>query len=134
MSTVSTVATKLRIATAATAIAAAATLTPAVAHAIPAAPLPAAGVGSTLGSGDVEACDPSVSGDCVAAALAAPGDPIVVPGNLVWLGSPANEDFQPLFGIAFWNPFGFNFEACLFGAAVVLGPYGTGFVGLGLGC
>ena len=67
MTTVSAVATKVRIATAASAIVAAATLVPAaVAYASPAAPLPQAGLGSTLAGGTVAPCDPAVD-DCVPA-------------------------------------------------------------------
>jgi hypothetical protein len=134
MTTVSAVTTSVRIATAATAIAAAATLMPAaVAYASPAAPLPeAATIGSTLAGDPVAPCAPN---DFVCAAL--------VPGNssaasiaqspFFWFGG-ANPNFQPLVGIVFPNFFGLNFEACFLGAAVHLSPYGTGFIGLGLGC
>ena len=62
MTTVSAVATKVRIVTAASAIVAAATLVPAaVAYASPAAPLPE--VGNFLGVVNVDPCDPAVD-DC----------------------------------------------------------------------
>lgn len=153
MTTVSAVATKVRIATAASAIVAAATLVPAaVAYAGPAAPLPQAALGSTLAGDTVAPCDPQES-DCAAQALA-PSDiaagnffaPNAVTGgnsaaaaapvtNLpyYWFGSPGNPKFVPLIGIAFPS-FGLDFEACFLGAAVHLSPYGTGFIGLGLGC
>jgi hypothetical protein len=140
MTAVSTVGTKVRVATAACAIVAAATVAPAaIAYASPAAPLPAAALGSTLSGGTLTPCDPALSactsvgpaalapGGSSQAALALPQQPFV------WLG-PANPAFQPLFGIVFPNFFGLNFEACLLGAAVHLSPYGTGFIGLGLGC
>jgi hypothetical protein len=125
----------VRIAAAASAIVAATTLTPAaVAYASPLAPVPLAGTATQLGAATVDAdpcaapgaTDPSclvVSNAAVAATT----------GGFFWFG-PANPNFQPLFGIVFPNFFGLNFEACLFGAAVHLSPYGTGFIGLGLGC
>jgi hypothetical protein len=148
MTTVSAVATKVRIATAASAIVAAATLVPAaVAYASPAAPLPQAGLGSTLAGGTVAPCDPAVD-DCV------PGVESIFPGlgdiigdsngtpiiatPAVWLGSPANPDFQPLFGIVFPNTSGLSWESCVFGAAVHLSAYPKehpqGFIGIGYGC
>ncbi len=142
MTTVSAVATKVRIATAASAIVAAATLVPAaVAYASPAAPLPQAGLGSTLAGGTVAPCDPAVD---VLRHLHLPrlgaiigdsnGTPIIAT-PAVWFGSPANPDFQPFIGIVFPNFFGLDFEACFLGAAVHLTPYTrTGFIGLGLGC
>jgi hypothetical protein len=132
MTTVSAVTTKVRMATAASAIVAAATLMPAVANASPAAPLPAAGIGNTLNTATVAPCAPSD----VLCNLVAPGNSsaAAIPQTpFVWFG-PANPNFQPLFGIVFPNFFGLNFEACIFGAAVHLSPYGTGFIGLGLGC
>lgn len=152
MTTVSAVATTVRIAAAASAIMAAATLVPAtVAYAGPAAPLPSAALGSTLGGDPVAPCDPDLG--CAANALV-PSDtaagnffaPNAVTGgnsaaaaapvtNLpyYWFGSPGNPKFVPLIGIAFPS-FGLDFEACFLGAAVHFSPYGTGFIGLGLGC
>jgi hypothetical protein len=132
----STISTSLRVAAAASVLAAATTLVPpTIANATPPAPLLEASLGSSLDTDTIDACDP-VDSDCAAVTADLLGaGPIVVPGNLVWLGSPANPDFQPLFGIAFWNPFGFNFEACLLGASVVFSPYtSSGFIGLGVGC
>jgi len=133
----STLAIKVRTVSAACAIAAATTLTPAaVAHATPVVPLPLAGLGSSLSGVTVTPCDPAVLGSCTPTVPAAipGGGPIVIGDPLVWFGSPGNPSFQPLFGITFPNIFGIDFEACIFGAALRLGPYGTGFVGLGLGC
>jgi hypothetical protein len=134
----STVATKVRIATAASAIAAAATLAPAaVAYASPAAPLPTAALGSTLGGDTVAACDP-VASVCAPQVAAAVGDPstaaIIEAPPFFWFGSPANPNFEPLVGIIFPNVFGLDFEACAFGGAVHLSPYSGGFIGIGRGC
>ena len=135
MTTVSAFATKVRIVTAASAIVAAATLVPAaVAYASPAAPLPQDGLGSTLAGGTVAPCDPAVD-DCTPQVAATIGDSNgtpIVQNPLFWFG-PANPDFQPLIGIVFPS-LGLNFEACFLGGAVHLSPYGTGFIGLGLGC
>jgi len=104
----------------------------------PAAPLPEAGVGSSLGGVSVTPCDPAIPASCALAPIvpaAIPGfggSAIAVP-PFVWLGSPGNPKFVPLIGIAFPS-FGLDFEACFLGAAVHLSPYGTGFIGLGLGC
>ena len=136
MTTVSAVATKVRIATAASAIVAAATLVPAaVAYASPAAPLPEV-LGSTLAAGNVEPCNPAVD-ECATSKVgsATPGDgPLIANPQLVWFGSPANPDFEPLVGIVFPNLFGLDFEACLLGAAVHMTPYTGHFIGLGRGC
>jgi hypothetical protein len=135
MNTASAVATRVRIATAASAIVAAATLAPAaVAYAVPAAPSPAATLGSTLDGDTVATCDPDVS-VCTAVTFAVPGgssSSSIFQSPLFWFG-PANPNFQPLFGIAFPS-FGISFEACFLGASIHLSPYGTGFIGLGLGC
>ncbi|MDT5356389.1 MAG: hypothetical protein QOJ56_4921 [Mycobacterium sp.] len=133
-------ATKVRSATAACAIAAAATLTPAaIAHATPGAPLPEAGVGSSLGTASVTTCDPAVPGSCALAPITtAPlfggGGAAIAAPPFFWLGSPGNPNYQPIFGITFPNFFGLDFEACIFGLGVRLGPYGTGFIGLSAGC
>jgi hypothetical protein len=137
MSTVSVVATKVRIATAATAIAAAATLAPAaVAYASPAAPLPMAGLGSTAGVVTVAPCNPDLlSCSFVAAGI---GDSSIAgsfQNSLIWIGSPANPNYQPIFGITFPNFFGLDFEACFLGAGIHMSSYtGTGFIGLSAGC
>ena len=140
MTTVSAVATKVRIATAASAIVAAATLVPAaVAYASPAAPLPQA-TGSTLAGGTVEPCDPAAPLSCLlpqipqAASIFGDsnGTPILQ-NSFVWLGA-ANPNFKPLIGIVLPNLFGLDFEACFLGAAVHMTPYTGHFVGLGLGC
>ena len=132
MTTVSAVATKVRIATAASAIVAAATLVPAaVAYASPAAPLPE--VGNLLGVVNVDPCNPAVD-VCIPQVGATIGDgPLIANPPLFWFGSPANPDFKPLVGIVFPNFFGLDFEACFLGAAVHLSPYTTpgGFIGIG---
>jgi hypothetical protein len=142
MTTVSAVATNVRIAAAASAIVAAATLVPAaVAYASPAAPLPQAALGSTLAGpsvASVESCDPQPLCAEGAGNSGAPGDFATAAAPVTnlpyyWFGSPGNPNFIPLIGIAFPS-FGLDFEACFLGAAVHLSPYGTGFIGLGLGC
>ena len=128
----STVSMKVRVATAASAIAAAATLMPAVASATPAAPLPQAAIGSTLGGDTVAPCAPQDT--LCAAELAAPGSSSsIIQNPLIWFG-PANPNYVPLFGIVFPNIFGLDFEGCILGAGTHLDPYGSGFVGLSLGC
>lgn len=118
------VISKVQIATAASAIAAAGFIAPVtVAHATPALPLPSANI-ANIDSLDC-ALDPAA---CAVAAADSPTQ-----NSLFWFG-PANPDFQPLFGFVFPNVFGLNFEACLLGAAVHLSPYGTGFIGIGRGC
>jgi len=122
-----TVSTKLRVTAAALALGAA-TVTPAVANAMPAVPLPQAALGATLGGDAVAPCDPETE-LCVAEIGAS-----AIQTPLFWFG-PANPNFVPLFGITFPNFFGLNFEACVGGAGIHLSPYtGGGFVGLGLGC
>lgn len=136
MTTFSAVATKVRIATAASAIVAAATLVPAaVAYASPAAPLPE--VGNFLGVVNVDPCNPAVDICIPQVGATIGGDgPLIANPPLVWYGSPGNPNFQPLVGIVFPNFFGVDFESCLLGAAVHLSPYTTpgGFIGLGAGC
>ena len=111
---------------AASALAAAAALAPAVANATPAAPLPAQGLGGSLGE--------ALAIDC----LVNPADCLPIgqtptQNAAFWFG-PANPNFQPLVGIVFPNIFGFKFEFCVLGGAVHLSPYGSGFIGLGAGC
>jgi hypothetical protein len=124
-----TVSTKTRLATAAAAVAAAATFMPAVANAAPPVPVPQAAVGNTLGGATVN-CGP-LDPLCTLIAPGGSGGSIQTP--LFWFG-PSNPSFQPLIGITFPNFFGVDFEACVFGGAIRLAPYGGGFVGLGLGC
>src|ERR1700754_1626618 len=146
--TISTVATKIRIATAASAIAAAATLTPGIAQAEPAAPVPLASVGSVAGSG-LAACDPATSPSCASTAASPGVSPRVSlngGGNLfqndLWWFGPANPnppagttDFftfnplplipgflRPLYG---WFTQNLDFQACFAGFSVKVGPYGT---------
>jgi hypothetical protein len=136
-------ATRIQTGTAACVIAAAAVLTPtAVAHAGPAAPLPAAGIGAGL-------CDPETSPNCdvTVAPFAIPSGPSsIVAGNhpilqnpLWWFGTPNPSPptqttvftfyplallpgfIRPLFG--WFN--NINFEACIGGLTLHVGPYGT---------
>jgi hypothetical protein len=135
MSTVSTVATSVRIAAAASAIAAATLVPGAVAYASPITSLSEATIGSTLTEDTVAECDPALSTCTTLAAAevgAASSSSSLIQNSLIWFGA-ANPDFQPLIGIAFPS-FGLDFEACFLGFAIHLSPYGTGFIGLGLGC
>jgi hypothetical protein len=127
----STVGTKVRVATAASAIAAAATLTPAaIAHATATPP----GVGNTLGTATVT-CQPGVPGSCVTPAVATPAANSAANGPLFWFGSPGNPNYQPLLGITFFTgPNTPDFEACFLGFGARSGPYNTTFVGFSNGC
>jgi hypothetical protein len=140
MSAVATTFTKFQIGAAASAIAAAAVLTPAVvAHAVPAAPLPQS-LGSSLGS---ILCGLTGSTSCT------PTSPDGILSNpLLWVGTPDKTppptttilSFQPLSLLpGFVQPlFGWfkniNLEVCVAGAGVKVGPYGTVSVSLGAGC
>jgi hypothetical protein len=129
---VSAAATHVRIVAAASAITAAATLTPAtVANASPPAPLPQASLGSTLDA-VVEPCKPAVD-DCATSVVGVSSVASITQNPAFWFG-PANPNFQPLIGIVFPNVFGLNFELCVLGGAVHLSPYSGGFIGLGAGC
>jgi hypothetical protein len=134
MTSVSAVATNVRIAAAASAIVAAATLAPVgVANASPFAPLPQAGIGSTLAGDTLAPCEPEEVCAAVAAADIFEPTPALLQTPAFWFG-PANPNFQPLIGIVFPNFFGLDFEFCVLGAAVHMTPYGGGFIGLGAGC
>jgi hypothetical protein len=150
------IATKVRLGTAACAIAAAAALTPAgIAQADPATPAPLASQGSLGGSAGAGAA--LISPDC--ATVGGPGcahapttfaspSPSAVGGGvrglfqnrLVWIGkanpNPPNGitvfQFQ-LFPNSGWFA-NTNFEICAFGANVKLGPYGTLTGGFSRGC
>jgi len=146
------IATRIRIATAACAIAGAAILTPAaVANAKPGAPIPMVGIGSTV-------CDPSDSGDCATispfASSSASLIPIGAPPNIFqnglwWFGTPNPTPptqttvftFYPLALIpSFLRPLyswftqNLNFEACVLGVTLRVGPYGTATGSYGSGC
>jgi hypothetical protein len=141
------VATKVQVGTAACAIAVAATLVPLpTAQAQPAAPLPQA-IGSSAGTGSPAVspdCEPEGSPDCLAAAsLAILPDSIlqnpIFQNPLWWFGAPNPNppaqttvfEFFPLALIpGFLRPlFGWfeniNFEACILGLTLRIGPYGT---------
>jgi hypothetical protein len=134
--------TRFQTATAACAIAAAAVLTPAaVANADPAAPIPMAGVGSAV-------CDPNGPVDCTTVSPFATGphslialspSSTIFQNGLWWFGTPNPTPptqttvftfyplalvpgfLQPLFG---WFST-INFEACIGGLTLHIGPYGT---------
>jgi hypothetical protein len=154
-----TIATKFQTGAAACVIATAAILTPAVAQAEPAAPLPTTGLGSTVMSptcdpvgspGCPSSSSPSASGSSAAsiapfAAASSPSIALLSPSGTIlqnrlwWFGTPNPTPptqttvfqfyplalipgfLQPLFG---W--FGsINFEACIGGLTLRIGPYGT---------
>jgi hypothetical protein len=140
MSAVATTFTKFQMGAAASAIAAAAVLTPAVvAHAVPAAPLPQS-LGSSLGS---ILCGLTGSTPCTPTS---PGG--ILSNPLLWLGTPDTTpppsttilSFQPLTLLpTFLQPlFGWfkniNLEVCVAGLAVKIGSYGTVSASLGAGC
>ena len=133
---------RIRTGTAACVIAAAAIITPAaVAHAGPAAPLPAVGLGSSV-------CNPADPVDCSivspfasssASLLLLSPPPNILQNGLWWFGTPNPTPptqttvftfyplalvpgfLQPLFG---WFT-AINFEVCIAGLTLQIGPYGT---------
>ncbi|QRZ08324.1 hypothetical protein JN086_08230 [Mycolicibacterium austroafricanum] len=132
----SSVSTKFQVATAATAVAAAAALTPAViANADIALPAPAAPAMSELAN--------------IAAAPALGAASIAQQAGWVWFG-PADREGAPerttilQFNTAALIPgfikrwFGWlgqlNFQACIFGISAVIGPYGTFSATISRGC
>ena len=148
------VGTKFKVGAAACAMAGAAVLMPgAVASASPMAPMPAAGLGSSL-----DLCDDAEAEGCesVLAAASAEGSANVAAGpfqnNLIWIGpipDPAPENIAvfeyniiPLFSpavqaaaYAWWEsviPNGIN--ACILGATAKIDSYSTLTVGLTNGC
>jgi hypothetical protein len=150
------IATKVKIGTAASAIALAAVFTPAgVAQADPVAPLPQAGLGSAA---LVEDC-PVGGSDCdsppdlrfapnFSASLVGP-PPNIIQNNLWWFG-PANPNPGPRTTIFAFTPLSFipgflrplygwftqnlNFEACVAGVSVKVGPYGSVSGSIGSHC
>jgi hypothetical protein len=136
------IGTRIQTGTAACVIAAAAILTPAaVANAEPAAPIPMAGLGTSV-------CDPSEAADCTtavapfasnASSLFIGPPPNILQNSFWWFGTPNPNPptqtpvftFHPLNLIpAFLRPlFGWfatiNFEACIGGLTLRIGPYGT---------
>ena len=147
-------ATKLHIGTAACALAAAAVLTP----------LPAAHAASTPGSlgGSAGAaalitpdCEPATSPDCVtpvapgaASTFALPGGHTILQNPFWWFGPPNPTPptqtpvftFQPLNLIpGFLRPLfswfaDINYEICVVGITLHIGPYGTVSGSYGRGC
>ncbi|MBB5164308.1 hypothetical protein HNP02_004277 [Mycobacterium sp. AZCC_0083] len=143
--------TRIQTGTAACVIAAAAVLTPAaVANAKPAAPIPMVGIGSTV-------CDPSDSVDCAtvspfassSASLVLGPAPNILQNGLWWFGTPNPTpptqttvfQFYPLALIPgflrplySWFTQNLNFEACVLGVTLRIGPYGTVSGSYGSGC
>lgn len=154
----SALARKINIGVATCAMAAAATLTPAtVAQAQP-APAPISALGGQLGqltetdcvtvSGTP--CATSFAASAVGSSATTPGGAIrsIFQNDLWWIGK-ANPNahraevlaftplslvpgfLKPLYG---WFTKGLNFEACLLGATVTVGPYGRTSLSVGRGC
>ncbi|WP_029116598.1 hypothetical protein [Mycobacterium sp. URHB0044] len=134
---------RIQTGTAACAIAAAAVLTPSVvANAEPAAPIPMAGLGSSV---CVDPTDPAVCTTAVspfassAASLVLGPPPNILQNGLWWFGTPNPTPptqttvftFYPLALVpGFLQPFfgwfkAINFELCIGGLTLQIGPYGT---------
>jgi hypothetical protein len=139
------IARKIQIATAASAIAAAAAFGPAgVANAQPAAPVPTAGIGDCV---LLDECDVTPSAFLVEDNF----EPSSIFQNPVWWFGPANPNpppdttdfftftplplipgfFQPLWGFFTQN---LNFQVCIAGLSVKVGPYGTVSGSIGSSC
>lgn len=115
-----TTSSKVRIAAAASAIAAASFVAPVTAaNATPAVPTPNAIL-------DLDCTNPFV---CVIDEF----NDSPTQNTFFWFGK-ANPDFQPIVGFVFPNIFGLDFEACFLGGAIHLSPYSGGFIGIGRGC
>lgn len=152
----SAIARKINIGLAAGAMAAAATLTPVtVAHAVPATETISAvgGHAGVLSEPDCETVSgaPCAEGMMQAAALPTPGSVVrsIFQNELWWIGQanpnpPARSDIlvftpmslipgflKPAYG---WFTQNLNFEVCLLGGSVKVGPYGTTTVSVGRGC
>lgn len=150
----SAIARKINIGIAAGAMAAAATLTP-VTVAQADTTIAVSTVGSQIGSAQ---CVPTALEPCVPlaaanlqSASATPGSIIqsIFQNNLWWIGRanptpPPRADvlvftpislvpgfLKPLYG---WFTQNLNFEVCLLGGTVTVGPYGTTTVSVGRGC
>ncbi|MDO3400746.1 hypothetical protein QWI29_11960 [Mycolicibacterium neoaurum] len=144
----SAVSRKVSMGLAAGALAAAATLTPVT---VAQAETPQASVlSSMVGAAQ---CDPSVTAGCPSQANALPTPEQAVRGifqnNLWWFGTanptppPSSPVFtfqplslvpgflKPLYG---WFTQNLNLEACVFGASLRVGPYGTTTFSVGRGC
>lgn len=149
------IAGKIKVGIAAGAMAAAATLTPVTVAQADTAAIAVGSVGSQIGAAQ---CIPTAGAPCaplptanVQAADAAPGSIIrsVFQNDLWWIGPanpnpPARSDvlvftpislvpgfLKPVYG---WFTQNLNFEVCLLGGSVKVGPYGTTTVSVGRGC
>lgn len=153
----SALARKINIGIATGAMAAAATLTPVtVAHAQP-APTPIGVVGGQIGQTDDSDCVTVSGTPCATSfapaavgATATPGSVVrsIFQNDLWWIGK-ANPNaskaeiltftplsmvpgfLKPLYG---WFTKSLNFEVCLLGATVTVGPYGRTSLSVGRGC
>ncbi|MGW0161200.1 hypothetical protein ACWDUN_18005 [Mycobacterium sp. NPDC003323] len=141
------------------ALAAAATLSPAtIAQAQP-APAPLSSIGGQIGQLDESDCVTVTGAECAgaaaksvsAAASATPGGIVrsIFQNDLWWIGqaNPNPPDrstvlefvpmslvpgfLKPVYG---WFTQNLNFEVCLLGGSVKIGPYGTTTVSVGRGC
>jgi hypothetical protein len=155
------VATKVQVGTAACAIAVAAAVAPLpAAHADPAAPIPQAALGGSAGGGSAELkssdCEPAESPDCASSLAASDasvatlnaGLQTILQNRFWWFGTPNPNppprttviEFFPLTLVpGFLRPlFGWfeniNFEACILGLTLRIGPYGTVSGSYGRGC
>lgn len=150
------VATKAQVGAAACGIAVAATLVPMpAAQADPAAPVPLSALGGSAGAGSalVSDCEPVDSPDCTAtlaaeSSLSAASIQSIFQNRFWWFGTPNPTppprttviEFFPLTLVpAFLRPlFGWfeniNFEACILGVTLRVGPYGTVTGSYGRGC
>lgn len=159
----SAIARKINIGLAAGAMAAAATLTPIpipIAQAQP-APAPMSALGGMAGELDGDTCVTVTGAPCAStlisaaaagpSAAATPGSIVqsIFQNNLWWVGRanpnpPARADilvFTPLSLVPgflkpaySWFTQNLNFEVCLLGGSVKVGPYGTTTVSVGRGC
>ena len=156
------IATKVKIGTAACAIAAATVLTPAtVAQADPAVPVPTVGLGSAANISDCPAGAPDCDGPQAdgllpttpsigATTIAADNGPrSIIQNRFIWIG-PANPNPPPRSDIFVFTPltlvpgflkplWGFftqhlNFEVCIGGLSARVGPYGSVSASLGSSC
>lgn len=149
------IAGKIKVGFAAGAMAAAATLTPVTVAQADTAAIAVSSVGSQIGAAQ---CVPTVGSPCaplptasVQAADATPGSIIqsIFQNDLWWIGPanpnpPARSDIlvftpmsmipgflKPVYG---WFTQNLNFEVCLLGGSIKVGPYGTTTVSVGRGC
>lgn len=153
----SAIARKISVGIATGAMAAAATLSP-VTVANADSPATISSLGSKIGSAE---CQPTTATSCLtttlmptAAALQSASGPAgfiqsVFQNNLWWIGKPNPNPparsnvlvftpislipgfLKPLYG---WFTQNLNFQVCLLGGTVTVGPYGTTTVSVGRGC